>query len=547
MLHEGLAKLLPSLAKGGDGPASPVPATIFAKLLRHPQARLAICSESQALRTLFAYMSRDGHDTTTIDLLSSIVCDLLVHANTRHKAVADGLVAAVVDLARRTQWSNARLVAALLLLAASDDTRMDAVQDDSVHMLLAYLEPSSGHEVASPVTWTVVTALCHLGWHDVTRSHLHDPRVVVALVTLVLPRLLTLLQDPSAASTTPASTVLDATLLTLASLSFRPDHANTMLQHGICLALVGVATLPALPPLHRRLVCLLLRQVSHADSFHALLHVRDSRQPVLALVCTLCLHPSSGFLDDVAALDCADALCSIAAVDGLAPKLVVEAMVDLHCTNTLVRVARSSAANHPTLQMCTLTLMHLSVDAGNAAAQMVAEDAVSALLHLSTFDSDVVRARIVVTTRDACSLALANLSHESPPVPSGSVLALIHLSMHGKSTTSSSPTSGGCVAHPPHITTSHHESNAAPPVYTYDEVDYATMMAAKYVADVADRQPPIPHLPTITVDPESLHASMDNPGGGSSNVTSSSAHDHDELSTAQQLVFQKIEPTDPTQ
>ncbi|RHY45722.1 hypothetical protein DYB38_010081, partial [Aphanomyces astaci] len=93
MLHEGLAKLLPSLAKGGDGPASPVPATIFAKLLRHPQARLAICSESQALRTLFAYMSRDGHDTTTIDLLSSIVCDLLVHANTRHKAVADGLVA----------------------------------------------------------------------------------------------------------------------------------------------------------------------------------------------------------------------------------------------------------------------------------------------------------------------------------------------------------------------------------------------------------------------------------------------------------------------
>ncbi|ETV92695.1 hypothetical protein H310_13131 [Aphanomyces invadans] len=322
MLHEGLAKLLPALTTGGDGPTSPVPATIFAKLVRHPHARLALCAESQALRTLFNYMSRDGHDPSTMDLLSSIVCDLLVYPNTRHKAVADGLVAAIADLARRTLWSSERLVSAVLLLAASDDTRMDAIQDDSVNTLLAYLEPTSGHDVASPVSWMVVTALCHLGWHDVPRSQLHDPRVVLSLVSLVLPRLLALLQEPVAPSAC-ATAVLHVTLLTLASLAFRPDHATTMLQNGLCPALVGVATLPGLPPLLRRLVCLLLRQMSHVDAFHTHLQVRDSRQPVLGLLCTLCLHPSE-MLDDMAALDCADALYNIAAVDGLAPKLVVE-------------------------------------------------------------------------------------------------------------------------------------------------------------------------------------------------------------------------------
>ncbi|ETV92696.1 hypothetical protein H310_13132 [Aphanomyces invadans] len=212
-------------------------------------------------------------------------------------------------------------------------------------------------------------------------------------------------------------------------------------------------------------------------------------------------------------------------------------MVDLHCTKIIVRVARSTAANNHTLHMCTLTLANLSGEPANA-AQMVDDDAVSALLQLSTLDSDV--------TRDACSLALANLSHESPPVPTGSVLALIHLGMHGKSSASSPlpPTT----TRPPHVTTRHHESSAAPPAYTYVEVDYTAVMAGKYVAEVADRQPPIPHLPTITVDPDSLHASMDNPGGGTGAGTAAvpPSHDHDDLLPAQQLVFAKIEPTDPT-
>ncbi|CAK5094225.1 unnamed protein product [Aphanomyces euteiches] len=532
MLDEGLVKLLPAITKADT--TSPIPATIFAKLLRHDSARAALCAEPPALRALFHYMQHADAASSTDSLFSSIAYDLVVHANTRTKAVADGLLAAMADLA--TRQKNDRLAAALLLIASAEDTRLALIAQGGISAILAIAMTVK----SEPPLWMAVAALAHLSWHADSRANLDDVKISEMLVAL--------LHRPC-----ESMRLLDAALLSLANLSFRPDHANAMVNSGICAELLDVQQ--DAQGNQALLIGIILRQISHVEAFAAQALNRDTRPSIVALFCGLCDDATD---NPAMTLDGSDVLCHLAFMEGLAPKLIDEfvvtairtllrssssetlrrcaaglcalsaavdvrkALVDLGGTALLVHLAHTRG-DVETLHCCSVALCNLSSDPRNA-RRMVADNAVSAL-HLSTIqDNDL--------NRDACSLALANLSHEAPTVASGSVAALIHMSMEGKPPSSTVATH---LPQPPPITTQHHEAVVFPPEFSYPVEDYTAVFAKKYNADIGDRQPPVPHLPSITVDPDTIHASMDNPSGGSTDTA-------EELPPGARVQFSKLEP-----
>ncbi|OQS00419.1 hypothetical protein ACHHYP_03628 [Achlya hypogyna] len=537
ILKEGLVKLLPAITKLDAPEASPIPATIYAKLLRSEDARAILCHETQSLRTLVMYMQLDHPLAATTDLLASIACEMALFANTRTAAVHEGLLDAIVFLSEKTAHSMSRLVSALLLLALHDDTREHVSDAKCITALLAYLQ--------SPDPATIelaVSVLCHVLWHDVSRQNVDVIHVSTALIAIV----------PAYATN---QAILDVILLGLCCLSFEEAHAAAMIQHGIFDALLACHDDDH--TINRALMCILVRQLSRTKDFAG--HVLASPmiiELVSKLACSL-RHNA----DEAAALDCADVLCSMSFVDVLPPKMVVrdviaslevllgyasletqwrcaaclcmlssnasvrQAMVSLGCTRLLVKVAQSKS-RYDILHCSAMALGQLSNDAANT-RQMVLEQAVPALLHLAKIDNDV--------TRDACSLALANLSRESPKVASGAVLALINLSMLGKEPRGTGPSPP--IVRPPTITHEHQKTRTKPPVYVYLPDDYATLFAAKFAAEIPDRQPPIPHLPVITVDLTNLGSDTSAAGG---NV------DIDEMPAGNQMQFPKVEPTDAT-
>ncbi|KDO32421.1 hypothetical protein SPRG_02898 [Saprolegnia parasitica CBS 223.65] len=534
ILKEGLVKLLPAITKLDPSDASPIPATIYAKLLRSEDARSTLCHETQSLRTLVMYMQLDHPLDATTALLASIACELALHANTRMAAVREGLIDAIVYLSEKTSHRMGRLVSALLLLALHDDTREYVSDAKCITVLLAYLE------APDPVTIELaVSVLCHVLWHDSTRQNVDVLHVSQALIAIV----------PQYASN---QAILDVMLLGLCCLSFDESHAAVMIQHGIFDALLTCHDDDH--TINRALMCILVRQLSRTKDFAQ--HVLSSPM-IIELVSKLaCSLEHKG--DEAAALDCADVLCSMSYIESLPRRMVVkdvirslqvlltnatletkwrcaaclcmlsaevsvrQAMVQLGCTRLLVQVAMSKA-QYDIYHCCAMALGHLSNDMANT-HQMVVEQAVPALLHLAKIDNDV--------TRDACSLALANLSRESPKVASGAVLALINLSMVGKEARGTNPTPP--IVRPPTITHEHQKTRTRPPQYKYPLDDYTELCSAKFVAEIPDRQPPIPHLPVIAVD--MVHLGSD----ASGNV------DVEEMPQGNWMQFSKVEPMDAT-
>ncbi|OQR89988.1 hypothetical protein THRCLA_09482 [Thraustotheca clavata] len=538
ILKQGLVKLLPAITKLDAAIASPIPATIYAKLLRSNDARDVLCNETQSLRTLFMYMQMMHPLQSTTDLLGAIACEILLHENTRHRAVQEGLLDAILFLAEKSNYKSNRFVSALLIMALHDDTREYLSDAKCITTLLSYLKTSDPTSIL-----LTVSALSHLVWHDIPRQKVDAAQVSTSIIEII-----------SEYSTNQP--ILDAILLSLCCLSFEEFHASTMLENGIFDALLQCYE--ENHSINRALMCILVRQLSRTKEFTA----QESTVPKIIELVSRLSRSLRNEKDEDAALDCAEILCSMSYLDSLLPKMVVkeiveslqvllgytsletqwrctaclcvlssdsscrQSMVELGCTRLLVEVAHSKS-RYDTLHCCSVTLSNLSCDPANT-NQMVQEQTVPALLHLAKIDNDV--------TRDACSLALANLSKESPTVNSGSVLALINLSMVGKEARSVSPSPP--IVRPPPILNEHQKTRTAPPPYNYPLDDHGILFDSKYIAEIPDRQPPIPHLPAITVDTGNI-----NPGEPS--LTSSNL-DIDEMPQDNQIQFPKVEPTDPT-
>lgn len=394
---------------------------------------------------------------------------------------------------------------------------------------------------------------------------------------------------------------IKTTLLTLCCISHSQELLQAMLSDGVIDCLYGILSQDSPQYSHQNLplildqeflalVCILFRQLSHASSFSIMVGTRGSL--IIPLFCTLTSLVAKS--DPDSSLDCADALCSAAfaavkttqlvghdqqqqvacgflvasnvvdAIDSLmtdtqlpetrwrctaslwALSLLPEyrsRLVSLGCTRILVGESyrADSGAYLSILKCCAGALCNFTIPAsasasstrGSAvnaiAAKMVDEDAVPALLQLSKLENAEVR--------EHCTLALTNLSGQSPKVESGAVSALLSLSLQASSSLGSRPGTSAALAmtpsphlnetlcRPPIVCGDRHKQFSRLPEFVMQLEENASLGERKYEADLVASTPPPPHLPTIPVGLDASNNGNATGGSGSGN----GANETDEL------------------
>ncbi|TMW61111.1 hypothetical protein Poli38472_013574 [Pythium oligandrum] len=584
MVQEGLVKVLPAFVSNEI--ADTVVAVLYAKLLSHPDGREALCSERAALRALFTLLERSEELRLGEHMLSSLVYYDVSRERSVHAGILDVLHTLV---ASKTDTSDAQTIALLLFtLAKHDATRLSTASAIGLSTLRSFLTNWQSHHPsvdAFGVEYTVAT-VAYLAWHDETRARLEEPEMPTTVLTQLL-KSDTIARLSSATSTT--------CLLTLCCLSHSYPHLQRMLQDGLLTHLTMMFTTnhddDDSDSTRLALACILFRQLSHAHAFTAVMMIPTAHTHVLQLFCALTKRVVAA-QDCASALDCADALCSIAflpakqsspskatslvvrrqsldhttlrssvsvtssvppaalvAVDvleAIASLLTVPSqlpetrwrcvaalyalsciteyrhkLVGLGVTRVLVdEVARSTDSTVTPeeleiIRCCAGTLCHLTMVSkaatidGNA-ARMVEDGAVPALIHLAAIENNEIR--------EHCTLALSNLSRESPKVESGAVSALLSLTIArsrdmGKSAMVAIPStlSTTGVTRPPVVEDERYKEIARLPDFEITLVPPTERLQEKHEAGRQVSQPPAPPVPTIGPDVE-LIGSI---GGGS--------------------------------
>ncbi|TYZ68523.1 hypothetical protein PybrP1_006429 [[Pythium] brassicae (nom. inval.)] len=438
--------------------------------------------------------------------------------------------------------------------------------------------PTPACESAECVLYAVST-LCVLTWHSDTCSRLEHPeisRVVVGLLTSAerattapaLPPSSAAVARPDDARDAYPARVIKTALLTLCCISQSQEMLQAMLRDGIVDALYAILRRDALQfcPVNAALArdsdfvalaSTLCRQLSHTPQLSAMAGVRGSH--VIPLLCTLAALVAAR--DPESSLDCADALCSVTFAAVKAASLVSERSADpvaalasanfvgainallsdvqlpetrwrcaaslwamsflpayrsrlvtLGCTRILVRESyRSESGAFLSIltccagALCNFTLV--AADAGANAAKMVAEDAVPALLQLSKLEHAEVR--------EHCTLALTNLSGQSPKVEAGAVSALLNLSLHATTSAPGAAHVGvspqrrlgsaatpqlSALCQPPIVCGERHKQFSTLPEFAMQIERDERVSETKYEAELAASTPPPPHLPTIPAE-----------------------------------------------
>lgn len=424
-----------------------------------------------------------------------------------------------------------------------------------------------------------VSTLCVLAWHSDTCGRLENSEISSVLVRLLTPAESAMTTQTLSSSGTNdySARVIKTALLTLCCISQSQELLQAMLRGGIVDALYAILgrDLPLFGLVNAELArdsdflaltSTLCRQLSHTPQLSAMAGTRGSH--VIPLLCTLVALVAEN--DPESSLDCADALCSVTfatvkmspsssssltsiggssdPVASLASSNVVGAintllsdaqlpetrwrcaaslwamsflpayrsrLVALGCTRILVRESyRSDAsASLSILQCCAGALCNFTLVTGDTsavsanAATMVAEDAVPALLQLSKLENAEVR--------EHCTLALTNLSGQSPKVEAGAVSALLSLSLHVGSTHhrlgSAATPQISALCQPPIVCGERHKQFSTLPEFAMQIERDERVSERKYEADLAASTPPPPHLPTIPVE---LDDSSSNGGSG---------------------------------
>ncbi|GAB9472415.1 hypothetical protein Gpo141_00009593 [Globisporangium polare] len=422
-----------------------------------------------------------------------------------------------------------------------------------------------------------VSTFCSLAWHESTRSRLEHPeisRILVQLLTTTTNDGNGDLHGSYYPAPAIKTTLLTLCCISHSQELLQAMLSDGVIDclHGILSQDSPQYSHQNLPLILDQeflaLVCILFRQLSHASSFSNMVGTRGSL--IVPLFCTLTSLVAKR--DPDSSLDCADALCSVAfaavktaqlssarddqqvACASLVAQNVVEAidslmtdaqlpetrwrctaslwalsllpeyrsrLVSLGCTRILVGESyrAESAAYLSILKCCAGALCNFTIPAGSAsspggttaaangiAAKMVDEDAVPALLQLSKLENAEVR--------EHCTLALTNLSSQSPKVESGAVSALLNLSWQATSSSlgstpstsaaataamAPSPLLNEALCRPPIVCGDRHKQFSRLPDFAMQLEENATLGERKYEADLVASTPPPPHLPTISV------------------------------------------------
>jgi hypothetical protein len=611
MVREGLVKVLSPLTSLESVDATEISTLAFGKLLSlHPAGREALCSEKSALRSLFALMERSTLAEAKVSSIhENMLCELVYYDNSRNQSVQSGIIDALHKIAMRTptkdnlKCSYKRLALVLLTLSRHEATRIAIASTTSIATLIRLLKPHKAlPSCQSDCVLYAVAALCYLSWFDSTRDRLDHPEISMALVNM-----LTGFQDENQNVGYPFEAI-KICLLTLCCLSESSSHCETMLNAHIIDYLYSAFELRDPPHSYNTHVrsdsefasfaCILLRQLSHSKSF--LYFVQSNKSTVITLICTL----SSKIKDDeYSGLDLAEALCAITFSESIPPALlgpsVYESikviMTSTHLSETRWRCTASIwalscvpsyrsrlvesgytrllvdqaytndfAGNLETLRCCAGALCNLTIvphDASDAnSAKMVEQEAVPALLHLSRLENEGMK--------ESCTVALSNLSKQSPKVQSGAVSALLNLSLrenppgaystrHLNATTIqySSSTLSNCK--PPSITNMRHKEFAKLPDYELTLEDNSDFFSQKYEAKIQASTPAAPHVPLIPVVlPDGGASSQDEERGKKSSSygdisaifnggvqQTSSASDHDDPKPPRPVKFEKVDPS----
>lgn len=497
-----------------------------------------------------------------------------------HKISMRSGIRSAADSPKDQSCTAKRLALALFTLSKYEDTRMAVASSASIATLTTFLKrhpPRAGCYEGECVVFAVST-FCSLAWHDVTRGRLDHPEISSVLVQLLTTNSGVEASDADHLGYYPASAI-KTTVLTLCCLSQSEEMLHSMLHGRIIDCLYGILCRDSPRSCHANaqliedqeflaLVCILFRQLSHAPLFSSMVGTQASL--IIPLFCTLTQLVVEK--DPDSCLDCADALCSVTfaavktpqatpksksdpapcatlvapnvikAIDSLmadsqlpetrwrcaaslwALSLVPEyrdRLVSLGCTRLLVGESyRTESSVHLSiLTCCAGALCNLTIVSGDVAnkhaARMVEEDAVPALLQLSKLENAEVR--------EHCTLALTNLSGQSPKVESGAVSALLNLSLQ---TTSSSGAPSVSCRRASAGTNTHGSTLCRPPIVRGDRQKHFSRLPdfsmafepnealgeCKYEGDLVASTPPPPHLPTIPVgmDSSSEPASSNN-------------------------------------
>lgn len=435
-----------------------------------------------------------------------------------------------------------------------------------------------------------VSTFCSLAWHESTRSRLEHPEISRILVQLLTTSTDSdTVNGELGGGTYYPVPAIKTTLLTLCCISHSQELLQAMLTDGVINCLYGILSQDSPQYSHQNLslildqeflalACILFRQLSHASSFSNMVGTRGSL--IIPLFCTLTSLVAKS--DPDSSLDCADALCSAAfaavktaqlvrhdqqqqvACESLVASNVVNAinslmtdtqlpetrwrctaslwalsllpeyrsrLVSLGCTRILVGESyrADSSAYLSILKCCAGALCNFTIPASasstgdstvNAiAAKMVDEDAVPALLQLSKLENTEVR--------EHCTLALTNLSGQSPKVESGAVSALLSLSLQASSSLDSrlGTSAVSAMAPPPHLNETlcrppivcgdRHKQFSRLPEFAMQLEENTSLGERKYEADLVASTPPPPHLPTIPVGLDASNSGDATGGGGS--------------------------------
>ncbi|KAF1315051.1 hypothetical protein FI667_g16272, partial [Globisporangium splendens] len=579
MVQEGLVKVLPTFAALEMGNASDIVTMLFVKLVNHPVGRNALCTERSSLKSLFALMEHplatSSDNQSAFSLFESLLCELVYYENLRLPSVNAGIVDALHKLTIRT-CANAvieneklsctarRLALVLFTLSKYEETRMAAASSASIAALTTFLKrhpPRTNCSDGECVAFAVST-FCSLAWHEITRSRLEHPEISNVLVQLLTTNsgIDGVPGGASDQSYYPACAI-KTTVLTLCCLSHNQEMLSAMLNDRIVDCVYGILCQDSGQQRCDANVQLVKDQLVAGNDPESSLDCADALCSItLAAVRSANVPPAAD--SSVAKSDripCAalvapnviKAIASLVAENQLAEtrwrstasllalSLVPEyrhRLVALGCTRLLVEESYRTETNAylSILKCCAGALCNLTMSIASSsgrgdhshsiahtnAARMVDEGAVPALLQLSKLENTDIR--------EHCTLALTNLSGQSPKVESGAVSALLNLSL--QSTVSSSShrpgtAHAGALSRPPIVDYARHKQFAKLPDFPMEIECHDTLGECKYEADLVASTPPPPHLPTVPV------VGIESSEGDDSSGTGKSSNDNDDLAS----------------
>ncbi|KAJ0395934.1 hypothetical protein P43SY_009339 [Pythium insidiosum] len=502
-IHAGMMDALHALAtrssEGNERRAARIALAVFT-LARHESTRLAVASPL-GLSTLCAFLHEPLREITAESVVLSVsaLCYLAWHDTSRVQLSSPDITLALTCLLPRMAplGDSAGLRTALLALCclASSETHLGAMLDDHLvdrlgDVVRALTAPVGADEQREPEPQPELVGLCCMLFRQLSHA--------TAFAVLV-------------AQPQPCAKILELFCLLASHVTC---HREAALDCADALCNVAFPPLPTL-------VSVESDRSRRATQGAGLPVVR--RQSYSHLSSRVAVSSSI----PPAALVSADVLGAIAKL--LAPEQLPEthwravatlfalscirdyrhSLVRLGCTQLLVReayeqdlsrlsVATANSASLSIVRCCAGALCNLTIVPSAAvdanASLMVKHDAVPALIHLAKIEHDDVR--------EFCTLALSNLSTQSPKLEAGAVSALLTLSMRSSGDRAAQPTLELVpgVARPPRVTDERFKQLSVLPDFEVPSEPLDTLVARKFEAERHSSKPPPPHLPTVPAD-----------------------------------------------